>query len=94
MISCKKIGLAAIVVLAVMCFEEVRSCPCHNRRAATIQSNPTNQTVAIVAVMNGIRATNRLVVRVKTISVYMHSIIAAIVEAITVNYIHLIWFYI
>ncbi|XP_064385978.1 uncharacterized protein LOC135334634 [Halichondria panicea] len=37
------------------------SCPCHTRRATVMSVNPTNASVAIIDVISGIEATNRLV---------------------------------
>ena len=42
------------------------SCPCHTRRATVMTVNPTNASVAIIDVISGIEATNRLVVSANT----------------------------
>ncbi len=50
------------------------SCPCHTRRATVMSVNPTNASVAIIDVISGIEATNRLVVSANVTTVILYYI--------------------
>ena len=55
-----------------LCSQLVQCCPCHTRQATVMEVQPINASEAIIDVISGIEATNRLVVSIKANLCYIY----------------------